>query len=522
MSATPVTSTIPTTRLSDSVELGGAVCERPGLIISQGRLANGQSVSVIALKGAHDDNDARTYQNIVRHGGLGGLTIEQADGETIVASPACSGTVAHLPALGWRLPRRLDVFKEIALLVQQYHQAGVAIGTLDPGYIMLDDDLHPFLLGPGVGPTMGLFTAPETSEHGRTDFLSDLYSLGRLLHFVIAQAEPEPQYDDPPRLEDLLTFPAGLSRIVRRATLKNGAARYNSVAQLLDDLAKYGRYEEVGLAHPDVEEKNLAGLSHIPPAATAVQVIKKRLSELPMAAPSLDDLSPFKLGTRTRIGLLVAGTTALIGALAMSWWAGDATSARMLTGLSAGLIGFAAINPGVDKEQTARTAMALFFGALVFALDLSPLIAQAGQRAGLRSGDSNKAAESFKALKDKGQVNYKSVNLSGADLSGQEFLFTTLDSVNFEKANLKGAEFINVTFKRVRFAGANLEGAMLSGANADGMIDLDKAICSPKTSLPLGWSCVNHRPQSDDAPPPSEEPEPTQEPQSADEPPAKP
>ena len=481
----------------EAVSVGSKVCDLPGMTVHQGVIDNDVAVSVITLQDAADPLHESAFQRIVRHGAASGLIVERADHKTIVASPSASGTVEHLPTLGWRLPRRLDVFRQIAQLVQNFHDEGNVAGPLDPRYIMLDDALHPFILGPRVVPESGLYAAPETTEKARVDVLSDVFSLGRLLHFVIAQHDPEAEYADPLRLDNLMTFPAGLSRIVRKATRKNATDRYSTPAQMLEELGRYGRYEEVGIAHPDVEEQNFAGLSQRPtaiPMAVVHSHSPPKKEELNPAAV-LENLEPFKLRHRTRMLLMLGGVISLIGAFVFNYFAGYSLLVRGLMSLCAGLIGFAIFAPGIDKEQTLRTTFALFFACAIFTSPISQKLAQAAEMSGLFSNDIETRAKSFENLKEKGKTEYSNLDLSGADLHGQIFLFTKIENISLEGADLTDTKFINPMFIQTRFARAKLQGAFFYVQSSEGMIGLSKAFCDEKTQLPPEWSCVDDHPE---------------------------
>ena len=65
--------------------------------------------------------------------------------------------------------------------------------------------------------------------------------------------------------------PAGLSRIVRRATTVGKNQRYQSGRELFSDIVHYGEFDEVGLSIPDAVELNFTGLSKPPAGAPSWQ-----------------------------------------------------------------------------------------------------------------------------------------------------------------------------------------------------------------------------------------------------------
>jgi formylglycine-generating enzyme required for sulfatase activity/tRNA A-37 threonylcarbamoyl transferase component Bud32 len=67
----------------------------------------------------------------------------------------------------------------------------------------------------------------------------DIFSLGRLLHFLLEGKDPELFIEKVPVLAEIASKPEGLVRIVRKCTLYDPAGRYQCVSDLLADLDKY-------------------------------------------------------------------------------------------------------------------------------------------------------------------------------------------------------------------------------------------------------------------------------------------
>ncbi len=481
--------------LLQRLTIGPEAAKLTGLSVHAAKTHQGTDVTVIRLEDREEHRAARVFEGIIRHGGCGGLEVEQADDEVVIASPSCAGTIAHLPSLGWRLSERLEVFKEVARIVENFHREGLCVGPLDPAFILLDDELLPFILGPRVVPSANPYAAPETAMSRKVDARSDIYSLGRLLHFVMLQDEPPALAGDPAPLDDLITFPAGLSRIVRKAVLRNPAQRYPTIPALLADLEQYGRYDQVGVAHTTTVEQNFGGMSYRPPRP--VETVRPSTKRPLLGAPpafEMPKVQPFKLRQGVRATLLFAGVLSVVGAFVVNYLAGDATWVRVLLSLAAGLVGFSLFSPGMDKEPTVRALFATFFALATFVLNPTPQLAKLAEMAGLHSQSQEERVGSFKSLSNRGVVEFAGIDLSGADLSNKLLYFAKLEGASLENANLSGTQFMGARLDGARFAGANLSGASFVASPVDYAVDFDQAICDEETKFPEGWACAEGHP----------------------------
>lgn len=97
------------------------------------------------------------------------------------------------------------------------------------------------------------YAAPEqlTDDCGHLELRSDVYSLGRLLHFFLLEEDPPILIERNPPLEELNTYPEGLVKIIRRCTHRELPMRYASVDELLRDLDRYEQSDQVGAYGPN-------------------------------------------------------------------------------------------------------------------------------------------------------------------------------------------------------------------------------------------------------------------------------
>ena len=246
------------------VLVGRPIFRAPGIVVHGGLDRDDREVAVIVLQAVTTDGQKLTFENVTRHAELSGIQIVAEEPHVILATPEPKGVFRDLPWAEWNLDQRLHYFVEVAAIVRRFHAAETPVGTLSPDYIAVDETLSPFLLGPRIAPRSGPYVAPETASERKLDLRSDIYSLGRLLYFVVGGEQPPREPVDVPRLEELSQYPAGVVRIVRKATCLDPDARYACVDDLLEDLSRYGQFKKVGIAHPDVDDRNTGHLSAVP------------------------------------------------------------------------------------------------------------------------------------------------------------------------------------------------------------------------------------------------------------------
>ena len=290
------------------VLVGKPVFRAPGIVVHGGLDGEDREVAVIVLQAVTTDGQKLNFENIARYAETSGIEIVKEEPHVILATPEPKGIFQDLPWGSWKLEERLRHFHAVAEIVQRFHASEVPVGTLSPKYIAVDDELKPFVLGPRIAPRSGPFVPPETASERRIDLRSDIYSLGRLLYFVVAGEAPPREARDVPFLEELGSYPAGIVRIIRKATCQVPDERYQTLDELLADVGRYREHKDVGRVHPDVEDRNTGILSVVPdapepsqPIAAPTEIPSKK-TEKPKVAKS-----PIKVGTLARgLGLSLA------------------------------------------------------------------------------------------------------------------------------------------------------------------------------------------------------------------------
>lgn len=164
------------------------------------------------------------------------------------------GNLENIASRGWTLEKKMDVFAEVCRSVAFAHAKSIIHRDVKPANVVLSEQLQPVLTdfdisdvkylthlsvaNGGIGTAM--FAAPEQLEDAKNATeRSDIYSLGRLLYYLLLERSPGPEMDAEPKLLNIASFPPTLVAIVRRATQHDPGKRYGSVTDLLRDIESY-------------------------------------------------------------------------------------------------------------------------------------------------------------------------------------------------------------------------------------------------------------------------------------------
>ncbi len=186
-----------------------------------------------------------------------------------------NGSASDLPALNWPIKTIVEFVERLCAILQAAHETGALHRCLKPSNVMLDGDLNPLVTDfdvvdlPSFGGTAGVggyaaYAPPEELLGQSTQSpTSDVFSLGRILAFLLLGEHPRATAEAIPLLDDI-DAPEGLVRIIRRCTARAPEHRYQTVADLAADLAKYDDAAAVGIGHDDDTSFMPAAVSGLP------------------------------------------------------------------------------------------------------------------------------------------------------------------------------------------------------------------------------------------------------------------
>ncbi len=483
----------------------------------------------IFLRGA--DKLVRHYRGRVVHG-VAKIVAVVPGAAAYTTDLSAAGTMADLPMLSWALNEKVAFFRRVCAALGAAHSLGLVHGCLHPSHVLLDDDLKPVLTGfstLNIGVSFGEdvdgkheyapYAARELRQGQPPDARSDVFSLGRLLHFLLLDEQPDERDEELPLLESIHTAPAGLVRIIRRCTARNPDMRYAIVDSLLDDLTKFRSARGVGLEHPEGKEGEDESVESEPPLASdrpgdhppASQPEPGAQTRSPAAAqpkpqptirprfsvdtPQKDEVDEPLSSKQSLVGAGV-GALLLLGAIAMSFFSGFAT----VVSSSLAIVGAVCLSLIVPRAFGSflvhRLAMAGLF--LFLAIWTSPTVkaAEWGRRHKVGSGSMPKRVAALKMLKTRGVWDFSDLDFSRADFSDLD-----VSSLTFDRCKFVGARFVNATLDEVSWVDADLTDADFTGAS---MVDVDvattvgwqKTTCDEDSEMPEGWLCIDGRPAS--------------------------
>jgi hypothetical protein len=159
------------------------------------------------------------------------------------------GDLREIERLGWDREKKIKVMIDLCAALEYSHANGVIHRDIKPANIVLDARGLPVLtdfdiadirfatsLSTSVEGGLGtpIFAAPEqlAEAEQRPDERADIYSLGRLLHFLLLEHSPGLALEKDPTLENLGGEPSALVEVVRRATQFEPKRRFATVAQM--------------------------------------------------------------------------------------------------------------------------------------------------------------------------------------------------------------------------------------------------------------------------------------------------
>ena len=161
------------------------------------------------------------------------------------------GNLEFIQKLGWSLEKKLDVFKKVCKAVSFAHQVGIIHRDIKPANIVLNDEQEPVLtdfdisdisfvtkLSVSTGLGTATFAAPEQLERADEETATpqaDVYSLGRLLQFLLLERAPSIRIPPLPKdLESIMDPP--LEEAILKATRILPIERYPRVSDLIQSL----------------------------------------------------------------------------------------------------------------------------------------------------------------------------------------------------------------------------------------------------------------------------------------------
>lgn len=470
--------------------------------------ANGVTAAVYALNPEINDkehhrfvNGAKLMLRISKAGNVPGVLKcfgLSRDRRALIAHYLSVGRATDISALGWNLQRSLAFFQQVCTTLDGIHQLGLAHGCLRPGNILLDDDFNPVLTEVGLlsiakslkgdqdnAHGYGAYAAPEITAGSDPNVRSDIYSLGRILLFLLSNEHPKSTAESVPTLSEYQRFPEGLVRIARRCTMVHPELRYPSIAELIKDLSQYQQPESVGVALRNVAE---------PKPAIAAKEIKDADAS---ATAESEQAAAFGMSDRAKMAVVGAGIAGIGLTMALAYFLTANTVVHLalsaVASLSAAVCALA-LPASPRHRRFGFVAVTLAAGLLMFHLSPVTWVATAGAKQRLAASDVKARAAAVRFLASQGYRDFSNRDLRGADLSGADLNFANLQNTDLTNANLTRAMVQGIKLTKATVTGANLSDVVTVDWDVTSMQGFEHTRCSNGTMLPVGWRCINNKP----------------------------
>ncbi len=434
---------------------------------------------------------------------------------TVVMEYFPNGTVAGVPALGWGTAELVKFFEQLCREVAALHDLGMVHRSIKPNNILIDAELGPVLADPdGVdleeagkeGPSdYRLYSAPEElTGMGTQSPTADVYSLGRILHFLLLGTDPSLQAHDIAPLDSLTKAPEGLVRIIRKATARDAVLRYQWVSELIADLQHYEQPAAVGLARQGpAPGEFFLGLSSLPPGAPSMPPAAPTAKAAgapaaPKPAARQAASSPSRL--QRRLGFAGAyGLAACLVYLLVEAAPTPAAASALGIALTLSLALLTLLYPALGaRPRLFSAALAGLVAALLLQVEPDRIVLVRWKYT-LGHGHPGLRAQVARHL-----AAYASRDMDGVDLSLANLSRADLSRVSFRNANLSKADFTDASLQDADLEGANVSEANLAeadlfGSNIARAQGWSRAHCGPSTVMPTGWDCLNGSPEPEEA-----------------------
>jgi hypothetical protein len=470
--------------------------------------ANGITAAVYALDPEINDKQhhrfvhgAKSMLRITKSGTVPGVLKcfgLSRDRRALIAQYLSVGRATDISALGWSLQRSITFFQQVCTTLDAVHQLGQVHGCLRPGNILLDDDFNPVLTEIGfldIAKSLkgdqdnthgyGAYAAPEVTAGTDPNVRSDIYSLGRILLFLLNNEHPKSTAESVPTLADYQRFPEGLVRIARRCTLVHSELRYQSIAELIKDLSQYHQADTVGVA--------LRAVADAKPASTAREVKDTDTS----ATAEMAEEAAFGMSDTAKIAVVAAGLTGIALTMALAYFLPANTVVHLVLSAAASLsaaVCALALPASPRHRRFGFIAVTLAAGLLVFHLSPVTWVATAGAKRRLGASDVKARADALRFLTAQGHRDFSNRDFRGADLSGADLNFANLQNTDLTNANLTRSMVQGIKLTKATITGANLSDVVTVDWDVSTMRGFEHSRCSNGTLLPVGWRCINSKP----------------------------
>ena len=423
------------------------------------------------------------------------------------------GTLADIAAEQLDDESKLGVFGAIVDIIAALHDKGLVHGWLRPENILLDQDGNPVIanartldvatscrVSPEAVSEHQAYTAPEVRMGTAADASGDVYALGRLLHFVLTGETPDEKDERLPRLDALREQDPMLMRISRYCVLMDKEERYLHAGEVAADLTRFSEGARVGMPHPDFDGDEEPPSPRRSSDAIAIKGADlKYKSDKKEKTPSVRPSKPADepKGWTTKLSLIFGGIGLLLLAVGLAGTVligEEKLALQVMVWASAFPLGMTLPGKGRVRALGRGLIGALILGIFVFVDPVN--ILKDVSTAGLKSKAVEERVAALKSLRGEGKMEFRSVDLTGADLSDMNMVQTAIDGSSLRGCNCKNIDLTDASSWNVDVTNADFSGAKLRGLDPHTVAGWETVKCDKNTTMPPGWLCRDGHPKT--------------------------
>ena len=417
------------------------------------------------------------------------------------------GSLEQLVSVDVSLETGLSIFEQLCSSFGVIHQSGALVRSIKPANILLEG-LRPILTEIDMIdlPTMRLrsangggyiaFAAPEELlRTGTRSPTADVYTLGKLLQYLLLGQEPMDSLTGDSQLQTRSDVPPFLVQLIAHCTAQDPAQRFQETSEILAEVA---RFRAEGSSAQLKAPLRVRQLSRINPVPSLLPHEREAIfgQVQPLDDAEREDAPAAEgrwLDRRLEVGL---GAIALMVAffIAAAIWRMPKSvdfieSAWFVFCVTAGLSMWLLPRPRSRLPAFRMSCWAGLFSALFF---LGPMpLARARWSHELASGDTLRKERAVANLirsgaRDFSNRNLRGLSLVGQDLSLAQFAGASLRSADLSHSLIRESDFENADLDAARVLGSDLRLSNLASAKS-----LVGVLCDEDTLFPPEMKCEN-------------------------------
>ncbi len=434
------------------------------------------------------------------------------DSAYLIASHS-QDNLAHLLENKASFKEALDYFESLLLATERIHQEGLLVRAWKPANILLLRNRVLISEIDGVHlPTLkryrtdlagyAAYAAPEEiAGRGTRSPTADIFSLGKILEFLMTGEEPLSSLETERLLCQREQIPKIIVQMVLRATDTDPKHRYQNITAFAEDLTRFkkdGPSAQLALTvRPQATSILVTQPLSIRPRPLPTSVNKETEADAAREEKNLSINPPPFFWLSRRNEYLLAAMGLVAGICCVFAFTGAGASVERLESLAFAaccLVSLAVFTLPLPRKHVILVRLSSWVACATFFFLLGPeRLMQNRWKHDLHGNNPIKKEHALKMLARLGHRDFQGLKLQNLKLTSLE-----LNSANFSDSDLRGTNFQNCFLLESDFTHANLKrttflGANLKGSNFRSARHLHTSTCDRFTQLPSDLRCKRER-----------------------------